>query len=99
MQAKREFRDRPESQVSVLDALVERTGEGMTVLELRAAVDEDIDTIERALSELKTENLIEIDTDSERTRIRPADRVVPDPEEVPEEEMGVFEALRDRFGF
>jgi DNA-binding transcriptional ArsR family regulator len=99
MQAKREFRDRPESQVAVLDALVERTGEGMTVLELRAAVDEDIDTIERALSELKTENLIEIDNDSERTRIRPADRVVPDPEEVPEAEMGVFEALRDRFGF
>lgn len=98
MQAKREFRDRPEPQVAILDALVERSGEGMTVLELRAAVDEDIDTIEQALSELKTENLIELDNGSDRTRIQPADRVVPDPEVVPDEEMSLFEAIRDRFG-
>lgn len=99
MQAKPEFRDRPDPEVSVLDALVERSGEGMTVLELRAAVDEDIDTIERALSELKDDNLIEVDNEHERTRIHPADRTVPDPEDVPDDDLSLLEVLRDRFGF
>jgi hypothetical protein len=98
MQAKPEFRERPEPEVAVLDALVERSGEGMTVLELRAAVDEDIDTIEEALSALKSDDLINVDNDADRTRIHPADRTVPNPEEVPEG-PGFFEALRERFGF
>lgn len=98
MQAKPEFRDRPEPEVMVLDALVERSGEGMTVLELRAAVDEDIDTIERALSELKDDNLIEVDNGHEHARIHPADRTIPDPEEVPDENPNLLETLRDRFG-
>lgn len=99
MQAKPEFRDRPDPEVAVLDALVERSGEGMTVLELRAAVDEDIDTIERALSALKDDSLIEVENESERTRIHPAERTVPDPEQVPADEPSLLDAIRDRFGF
>lgn len=98
MQAKSEFRDRPDPEVAVLDALVERSEEGMTVLEIRTAVDADIDTIERVLSTLQSEGLIEVSTEQGQTRIRPADRIVPDPETVPDEETGVFEALRERLG-
>lgn len=98
MQAKPEFRDRPDPEVAVLDALVERSEEGMTVLEVRAAVDEDIDTIEQALSALQDDDLIEVSSEQTRTRIHPADRTVPDPETVPEEELSVIDALRERFG-
>ena len=98
MQAKSEFRDRPAPEVSVLDALVERSGEGMTVLELRAAVDEDIDTIERALSDLKADELIEVNRERDRMVITPADQVVPDPGEEPDEQPGLMDALRDRLG-
>lgn len=98
MQAKPEFRDRPAEQVAVLDALVGRAEDGMTVLELRAAVDQDIDTIEDALSTLKSEGLITVEQEDERTLIHPADRVVPSPEEQREEEQGLVDALREKFG-
>lgn len=82
MQAKREFRDRDETQVAVLDALVDRSEEGMTVFELRSAVDVDIDIdeLETALAELKEAGLITVENDEEPMRIFPAERVVPDPE-------------------
>jgi DNA-binding transcriptional ArsR family regulator len=98
MQAKPEFRDRSDPEVAVLDALVERSEEGMTVLEVRAVVDEDIDTIEQALSALQDDDLIEVSSEQTRTRIHPADRTVPDPETVPDEELGLIDALRERFG-
>lgn len=98
MQAKPEFRDRPAEQVDVLDALVGRTEDGMTVLELRAAVDQDIDTIEQALSELKLEELIEVEREDEQTLLHPADRVVPSPEESRDDEQGIVDALREKFG-
>jgi aminomethyltransferase len=60
MRAKRAFRDRDDDQVAVLDALVDRGEEGMTVLELRAAVDADIEAIETALSALKRDGLIDL---------------------------------------
>jgi predicted transcriptional regulator len=97
MQAKRAFRDRPDAEVEVLDALVERPEDGMSVLEIRAAVDADIDTLEGALSELKSDDLIRVDSEDDRTRIKPADRVVPDPEDE-ESEVGIVEALRRKFG-
>jgi len=97
MAAKRKFRDRDEAQVAVLDALVDRGREGMTVLELRAAVDADIDRIEAALSALKEDGLIEVDHEGERVLIYPADRVVPDPNDG-DDERSVFDAIRDRFG-
>lgn len=79
MEAKREYRDRDEVQVAVLDALVDRHEEGMTVLELRSHVDAEIDRLEGALGELKEENLIDVMEDGQRTVILPEDRVVPDP--------------------
>ena len=98
MAAKPKYRDRPEVQVAVLDALVDRSEEGMTVLELRAAVDADIDAIEEALSTLKADSLITVESD-DRVRVYPHDRVVPDPEADDEEPTGsVVDALRDRLG-
>jgi cytosine/adenosine deaminase-related metal-dependent hydrolase len=100
MRVKREFRDREDVEVAVLDALVERGEEGMTVFELRAAVDVDIDAIEAALASLKEDSLISVDTvdSSDRVVIVPDERVVPDPEDL-EEELGFFDSLRERFGF
>jgi DNA-binding transcriptional ArsR family regulator len=78
MQAKREYRDRDATEVAVLDALVDRGREGMTVLELRSHVDAEIDQLEGALADLKTAGLIEVTSDGERMVIRPDERVVPD---------------------
>jgi predicted transcriptional regulator len=99
MKAKREFRDREDVEVAVLDALVDRGGEGMTVFELRAAVDEDIDTLEDALGRLKDDSLISVERDDGRTVVLPDDRVVPDPSERPDDDEGLFDAIRDRLGF
>ncbi|SNR35478.1 DUF6432 family protein [Halorubrum vacuolatum] len=98
MAAKPEYRDRPAVQVAVLDALVDRNEEGMTVLELRAAVDADIDAIEEALSTLKADSLITVESD-DRVRVYPADRVVPNPEtDGGPPNTGVIDALRRRLG-
>lgn len=98
MRARREFRDRRDVEVDLLDALVDRAEEGMTVFELRAAVDADIDTIEEALSALKSDGLISVDSGEDRVVILPADRVVPDPTAEPEEERSFIDAVRERFG-
>jgi DNA-binding transcriptional ArsR family regulator len=98
MRARREFRNRRDVEVALLDALVDRTEEGMTVFELRAAVDADIDTIEEALSSLKSDGLITVDSDEDRVVILPDDRVVPDPGEEPEEERGIVDAIREKLG-
>jgi len=98
MKAKREFRDSEQVEVAVLDALVDRGGEGMTVFELRAAVDVDIDTLETALSALKADSLISVEHDNNRTVVLPDDRVVPDPTETPADDESLFDAIRDRLG-
>ncbi|MFC7130053.1 DUF6432 family protein [Haloferax chudinovii] len=98
MRARREFRNRRDIEVAVLDALVDRHDEGMTVFELRAAVDADIDTIEEALSALKDENLIVVEEADTRVLIHADERVVPDPSEAVEEDASLFERLRERFG-
>lgn len=98
MAAKPEYRDRPDVEVAVLDALVDRGDEGMTVLELRAAVDADIDAIEDALSALKADSLIIVETD-DRVRVYAHDRVVPDPETADEDPTGgLVDVIRDRLG-
>jgi hypothetical protein len=94
MKARREFRDRGRVQVAVLDALVDRADDGMTVFELRAAVDADIDTLENALAELKGDGLIDVESTDDRFRIYPADRVVPDPADDPDDDPGPAAALR-----
>jgi len=95
MRAKREYRNREDTQVAVLDALVERGGEGMTVLELRTRVDAEIDRIEDALGELKAEDLISVERDGGRVVIRPDERVIPQtPDD--EAEPSLIERLRER---
>ncbi|MFB6251370.1 MAG: DUF6432 family protein [Halobellus sp.] len=99
MRARREFRDRSDIEVAVLDALVDRAEEGMTVFEVRAAVDSDIDEIEEALAALKRDELISVENgDDDRVVILVADRVVPDPEADRPEEQSIMEALRNKFG-
>ena len=96
MRAKREFRDRGATEVAILDALVDRQ-DGMTVFELRSHVEADIDDLEAALSSLKSDGLIEAESDDGRTRIVPDDRVVPDPGE-DERENSFLDQLRERLG-
>ena len=102
MAAKSEFRDRPDVEVALLDALVDRGEEGMTVLELRAAVDADIDAIEEALGNLKEDSLITVENGdgASHLRVYPHDRVVPDPAENDGDDggPGLFEELRRRLG-
>jgi hypothetical protein len=102
MKARREFRGRHEVDVAVLDALVDRADEGLTVFELRsqvAAVEADIDDIETALSRLQDDGLIEVEDGDQRARIYPADRVVPDPGEVNDGPPSIVEELRRRLPF
>ncbi|XVH30458.1 DUF6432 family protein [Haloferacaceae archaeon DSL9] len=99
MGAKREYRNRPRVEVVVLDALVERADEGMTVLELRAVVDADIDSIETALSNLKDDGLITVENEGSNLLIMPADHVVPAPGEERPDESGLIGSIRDRFNF
>lgn len=98
MRAKREYRNRERTEVAVLDALVDRVDDGMTVFELRAAVEVDIDELEEALSTLKEDNLIVVESGSE-TVIKPAERVVPDEPEDEDDEQSIGEWLRERIPF
>ena len=98
MRTKREFRDRPDPEVRILDALVDRREEGMTVLELRSRVDTDIDGIEAALESLKADGLIVVDPGESRTVIRPAGRVIPD-REPQDDDRSFFERVRRRLPF
>lgn len=95
--AKSEYRDRDETEVAVLDALVNRGEEGMTVLEIRAAVSVEIDALEEALGTLKEDGLIRVEHSSGRAVIRAEDRVVPDEEEPEDEDRTFGEWLRERF--
>ncbi|WP_263018244.1 DUF6432 family protein [Natronobiforma cellulositropha] len=97
MRAKREYRDRRGTEVAVLDALVNRLEDGMTVFELRAAVSVGIDDLERALENLKDDGLITVESRGSETVIKPAARVVPDEPVDDEESLG--EWLRRRIPF
>ena len=98
MQAKREYRERDETEVAVLDALVDRTEEGMTVFELRAGVEVGIDELETALAELKDADLITVENDDGPMRIYPDDRVVPEFDAEKNTETSLIEKLKQRFG-
>ncbi|WP_232687231.1 DUF6432 family protein [Halobacterium zhouii] len=99
MHAKREYRDRDDTEVAVLDALVDRSEEGMTVFELRSQVDADIDTLEDALSSLKDENLIDAEENGDRTVFIADDRVVPEGDNDSVEESSWLDAIRRKLGF
>ena len=98
MRARPEYRNRQKIEVVILDALVDRAEEGMTVFELRAAVDADIDAIEEALSRLKSDGLISVEQEDERVVIMPDERVIPDPEEEEDGDPGILDKVRERFG-
>ena len=62
-----------EPDAAILESLLDRGEEGMTIFELRNHVKADIDTIERALERLKAMELIETEYVGDRVTIRPAD--------------------------
>lgn len=95
MRAKPEYRDRSDTEVTVLDALADRQQEGMTVFELRSRTEITIDDIETALAELKDDDLITVDETDERTVILPAEDVVGPVED--DDEPSLLDELRRRF--
>ncbi|WP_115864720.1 DUF6432 family protein [Halorussus litoreus] len=96
MKAKREYRDREAVEVAVLDALVDRNDDGMTVFELRSQVEADIDELETALGNLKEDGLIHATTSDQRTLITPDDRVVPDADERDEDDPTFVDRIIER---
>ena len=98
MRAKPEYRNRDSTEVAVLDALVNRTEDGMTVFELRAAVSSDIDALEDALADLKDDDLITVEQHGSRTVIKPAERVIPS-ESVDENAESLGDWIRKRMPF
>ena len=97
MHAKREYRDRDDTEVAVLDALVDRSEEGMTVFELRSRVDVSIDDLEDALGALRDDDLITAEDNGDRTVFIADDRVVPDQNGDTVEESWL-DAIRRRIG-
>jgi len=95
MQAKPEYRDRDDTEVAVLDALAERHEEGMTVFELRASVEVDIDRLETALADLKADDLIEATDEGEQTRIVPESTAIGPADD--ESTKTILNRLRERF--
>jgi len=81
----------------VLDALVDRGREGMTVLEVRSRAAIDIDEVERALAALKEDGLIEVEAAGGQTVIRPVERVIPDPGVDDEDDL--VDRVRERLPF
>lgn len=98
MRAKPEYRNRDDVQVAVLDALVDRGREGMTLFELRSRAEVGIDELETALADLKADGLIEVEDRGERTVFKPDERVIPEPGE-DEDERSLLDRVRDRLPF
>ena len=97
MQAKSTYRDRDETELAVLDALVDAREEGLTIFEVRASVDAPIDDIEESLAALKADDLIRVTNAESETRIYPHDRVIPDEETTADPSL--VDALREKLPF
>lgn len=97
MQLKPEYRDRDDTDVAVLSTLASHPDEGMTVFELRAEVESDIDTIEDSLARLKTDHLIDASEEGGQTVIVPKDHILTNGTSDSEEGLG--ETIRDWFPF
>ncbi|MFC6904872.1 DUF6432 family protein [Halalkalicoccus tibetensis] len=97
MGATRAYRGRTDDETAVLDALIERPDQGMTVLELRTRADVTIDELETALGALSDDGLIDVEKNGDRTVIKPDDSVVPDPDEGTE--PSIVDRVRDRLPF
>ncbi|MFC7074004.1 DUF6432 family protein [Halovenus rubra] len=98
MTVKPEYRDRDDTDVAVLGTLSDRPEEGMTIFELRAEVDANIDTIETSLARLKRDNLIEVNKERGQTVILPQSHVVTNGTD-PTEDDDVADRIRDWFPF
>lgn len=99
MTADVDYQDRDPLDVAVLDALLDRTEEGMTIFELRTHVEADIDELETALQGLNDDGLIVIDADARgpnTTVIKPAPAVVPQPDD--ESATTLLDQLRQWLG-
>lgn len=95
MGVKREYRNRDDDEVAVLDALADQPEDGMTVFELRSRADVAIDDLETALSSLKADDLIDVEHTGDRTVIVPDEAVVSDSDER-EAKPSLIDRLRDR---
>ncbi len=98
MKARPEFRDRPAVEVAVLDALVDRNEDGMTVFELRSHAEVSIHDLEDALESLKADGLIEVEESGSKTVIKADQRVVPETT-ADGDDTSFFEELRERLPF
>lgn len=98
MALKPEYRDRDDTDVAVLGALADRPDDGMTIFELRAEVEEDIDTIEESLARLKRDRLIEATEEGSQTSILPCERVLTNSADE-SDEGDLVERIRDRLPF
>lgn len=97
MRVKDEYRDRESAEVAVLDALADRGAEGMTVFEVRTHTDLDIDSIESALSALKADGLIEVNSEDGRTLLVPEQSVITD--EQPSDDDSLLDSIRRQLPF
>lgn len=91
--SRRGYENREDVEVAILDALLERPNAGMSIFALRSRVDYDIETLEPALANLRDDALIKVEYDEERSVIRPADAVIPAPDE-PTEPISWLERIR-----
>jgi len=91
MRAKREYRNREGTEGGTRRAGRSHRGR-MTVFELRAAVEVDIDELEDALSTLKADDLIVVESGSET--IKPAEWWSPTGDE--DDDQSIGEWLRER---
>ncbi|MXR51554.1 MarR family transcriptional regulator [Halovenus sp. WSH3] len=99
MRAKEQYRDRDETEVAVLDALADRMETGTTVFDLRALVEEDIDTLEQALAELNEDGLIEVTEKNGRTVIFAKEHAIGNGTAPDEDDSDFLEEIRRRFPF
>lgn len=104
MPATRDSGNHGETAQAVLAALADRPEEGMTVFEIRANVDTDIDAIEEALAELKDADDIDVKKEGSRTVIVPDDRALErlkngSGDHTADEESTLLDEIRRRFPF
>ncbi|MFB6113883.1 MAG: DUF6432 family protein [Halodesulfurarchaeum sp.] len=97
MKLRREYRNRGETQVAILEALADRHEEGMTVFELRSRVGVEIGELEDALAKLQEDELISASEERNRTLLTVDDRILEE-ETTGDGETDVFDQIIDRLG-
>lgn len=99
MSEPKRLRDQDEVKVAIIEALADRSEQGMTIFELRARTDIDIDTLESHLTELKQDRFIKIDESSnDQIVIKPTERAL-NSTQSNEPSSSLLDELRDRLPF